>query len=214
MKSNLSAWLKSGAFLAFALACGSTRADTIDFSGYADGTAVTATNPSNGILDITATTSVFGLDYQETHEAKIKGGVLEALPGYTPDGGIYESDLTATFLTPVTDVSFKFANWRSAVFFYSGVDADGNTFSRFSVLDGVIEDSSRDWWTTFTLDIPQGGNITECAITNRDPSPTDAAFWVNSINYTPVPDGGSVLAILTVTLSGLFMLRSANSRRK
>lgn len=197
-------------------------ADTIDLSGIPDGTVVSAGNPYNGILDLTATTwsSIYNAEFPTgtnvtTSEGAIEGGVIEVFPPYLPGTDTYYSSLTATFLSPVTDVSFQLENWRTAGYTYAGVDDNGIGFTGEGSLYGALESGTSGLvWTTIDLDIPQGGYLTNFTVENRDPANANGAFWVEDISYSTVPENGTTIGFIGMALIGLAMFRRVSKQRK
>jgi hypothetical protein len=192
----------------------------IDFNAIPDGTALSANNPYGGILNIQAE----GIQYYEdpsgtgpgisyysiSSEAPIVGGSLAVVPIQNIGADHYQSTMIATFNQPVTDVSFDAWCYRNAVFSYSGVDGNQLPFSSSGIIPGEI-DGGAIGWATFYLNIPQGGDLTEFSILNRDPQNLDAAFWVNNITFTVVPEPTS-FALAALGACALLNFRKRKAR--
>src|SRR2546421_10974612 len=101
-----------GVLFGFAAAA---EATVIDFSGIPDGTLVSVGNPYGGILNLQATVQAETIDGILSGEGTIStqapfypagDGVVQALPPSILNAGNLSSNVTGTFLQPVTDGNF------------------------------------------------------------------------------------------------------------
>lgn len=194
-------------FVLWVMALNLTQANealiTADFNAFPDGTLVLPSHPFNGILQIQAEAAQDWYDYNTGESGRIltpaviRLGSIEVLPVSYEWAYRYIASFTATFLEPVTDVSFKLMNYRTAGYQFSGLDAAGLAFSGNGSIDGLVEDPIREPWVTVSLTIPDGGYLSAFTIENRDIRPDDAAVWVDDISYAPIPEptGGALLLL-------------------
>ena len=161
--------------LASTLPC---KAIVVDFNDIPNGTLVSANNPYAGILNIEASAGPLWVAFREDQrdqmgtiwvESAISNGYLEVLPSYeveippeVPSDAEFidevQSRIMATFLGPVTNVSFDAFTYRQAGYRYTIVDANGVTSN---VPGGVTqEDPSAPFaFDTFNLNIPNGSDV-------------------------------------------------------
>ena len=180
----------------------------INFNAIPDGTLVSANNPYGGALNIQALeitdyqvyTANDVIYYSTSTEASIVGGSLTVLPLYTTDFNYYQSrsEMTATFEQPVIGVSFDAWCWRNAVYTYSGVDGNQLPLSSWGIIPGVVESGTAPELATYSLNLPAGGYLTSFSISNRDYHTANAAFWVNNIVFTTVPEPSTAVLLLLI----------------
>ena len=206
--------------LALILNGSSGYAIIVDFQGIPAGTRVSAGNPYAGVLNLQATvTSVVNEPGFPaiTTEATIEnvnftpdGTAVPAVAAepinYPPSVVSASAELVATFSEPVFDVSFSAFCFRFASYTFSGFDSLGMPFTGSGIIPGAIDGPPPfpTFFESFDLTIPEGGYLTDFKITNQDPSPGDAAFWVNQISFTVVPEP-QILTLLSVGLLGLLL---------
>jgi hypothetical protein len=214
---NSSPLMKSHFFycsLALVLTATLASADTItiDFTGIPDGTPLSANNPYGGVVNLQAQSGYsygivdpsvpYGIGGGEvwTQTGVITSGwpsdsgniaFVNSAPGSILPAGAWAlrsmTSLTATFLVPVTEVSFTtlVASYWPYGFDYQGVDRNGVAFSG----TGVVEYPHQ--WATTVVDVPNGGYFTQLQISNWEDS-----FMLND----GTPAGGGIQALKSMTL--------------
>ncbi len=189
-------------------------AATLHFGDYVDGTHASAANPYTGILNLQAKGGTDYLFFGETSrsgvlrtfwtESTIRGGVLEVKSSREIPDNCYavksRSELTADFALPVVDVSFAAFCYRPAVYTYSGFDNANNPFSGGGTILGVYDGVPYGTRTTFALEIPDGGYLTQFQVTNNDDSPDNGAFWISDITFSAVSTIPEPSALVLVTI--------------
>jgi hypothetical protein len=194
-----------------------SKASIIGFDGIPDHTAVSTGNAYSGILVIEAASTPVGLpgSTPPPTEGLIRSEVMSGSPFQKEDvltvipefAGLffdYESHVTATFLAPVTHVSFNTFEWRVAGYSYVGVHANGESFTGSGVTGSVLE--TGQGWHVIDLSLPDGDYLTQFALSNRDPNPNNAAILLDDIRFT-VPEGGEPVLLLALSCAGLAALR-------
>jgi PEP-CTERM motif len=197
---------------------------TIHFGDHAEGALVSAANPFSDILNLQA---AGGTDYVTNGfttsqgrgtspfwtESMINAGVLEVKSTGEVPANCYalkhRSRLTADFALPVVDVSFAAFCYRPAVYSFSGFDGANNPFSGGGAILGVYDGVPYGTRTTFALEIPDGGFLTEFHVTNNDETPGNGAFWISDITFSTVstiPEP-SALGLLTIGVAGYLFFR-------
>ena len=155
-----------------------SKASIIGFDGIPDHTAVSTGNAYSGILVIEAASTPVGLPgsipppteglvRSEVMSGSLfqKEGVLTVIPEFAGLSFDYQSRVTATFLAPVTHVSFNTFEWRVAGYSYMGVHANGETFTGSGVTGSVLE--TGQGWHIIDLDLPAGGTLTDSVRTEQ-----------------------------------------------
>lgn len=202
--------------LIFAI-CPSASAIVIDFNGIPDGTLVSAGDPYAGVVDVQAkvqwmtadgTLMAEGTITTQAPQRDIGDGVVQALPPFVfPDGGNLMSDVTATFLQPVTDGGFDVFVFRNASYSYTGANGTGDIFNGSGFITGFLESGNTLTWQHFDLSLPTGYNLTGFNVNNHDPaSPDAAAVWLDNLSFALVPEPSTV-EMLGLGASVLLSLR-------
>jgi hypothetical protein len=206
------------------IACrGPGYADVVDFTGIPDGSLISLGNPYAGVLTLEGhgTTRLFAppdILTDVSHEAIISANA----PFHTGDNAIaavadadapgftayrWESDVTATFLQPVFNVSFETFVWRTAGYTYDATNGAGDAIHASGIITGNLESGGSLTWQHINLDVPDGYYLTGFGITNGDNGNNfDGAVWVDNISFAPVPEPGATL-LLTFGVLGLVLPR-------
>jgi hypothetical protein len=185
-------------------------ADTIniDFTGIPDGTPLSSNNPyGGGIVNLWAES---GYDYglpEPTpwggyvqgqvwaESGSIQGGIVlvdEApITIIPPTGWSMKSmtSLTATFLAPVSELSFTthaIGWWVN--YDYRGTDGNGNPFSDYG--SAPLPGQSNEGWQTTVLQAPDGGYFTQLHLSNWE-DVGGGAFLLQFMSIT-VPEGSAL----------------------
>ncbi|MBK8814279.1 MAG: hypothetical protein IPN42_01640 [Methylococcaceae bacterium] len=118
----------------------------------------------------------------------VYAGALEVLPRpvQISGPGDYWSHLTGVFVQPVTDVTIVAKTYRNSSCSYVGIDKHGAKFNSSLVIPGIIDGNPPPpdpGWITINLTIPDHSHLVSFHISNKDPKPNDAAFWLKSISF-------------------------------
>lgn len=190
-------------FIVFALVAGQAELVTLNLSGIPDGTPLPANNPYSGVVNLEGQANFQFMEVEPpspsvsilAENGYIRSGAIwmgvsplawpETPPGTETDPGTQRvtATLTATFLQPVTDLTFTTEVPAYSVFYqYEGVDQNGSPFSGDGeTSSGSIRSPSRFqgiFAYTMSLEAPEGGHFTELALSNWDYGGGAASFQV------------------------------------
>ena len=196
------------------------HADTIDLNSFPDNTPVSAGNPYDDVVVIGGSSTAKYFVTQSTYvtdtvSAFILGAIGEVTDGafmaiyngYLPHAGAeYHSNIDATFLQPVTDISFQMGSFIGGVYQYSAVNAQGIVLTGSGSFPGFTH---LGFFMPFSIDLPPGYHFTDVNWNNADANGAiGAAIAVADIEFTlanGVPEQGTtwfLLAIGGLTLYG------------
>lgn len=211
MKAHPSTRLHAALLIAAfaAIYCPAGRAITIDFNGIPNGTPVSAGNPYGGLVNIQGWAYAYPYDFgnpglRVSLEATIQDGAIEVfpppwVPGTAPGS---ESELVATFLQPVTDVTFKLAGYWFNGYSLTAVDGLGNSI----ITSGGVghPQPSLSSYEHIVVPVPPGYWVTELKLGSRGLD-TDPAFRLDDLSFelAPVPDSASSATLLALASLGL-----------
>ena len=210
----------------FILAAASTtqkaEATVIDFNNIPDGTPVSVGNPYAGILVMESGTRwidhkqwppIYSPDNEWVElPALISYGRLSTSvgdrtivkPPWVPPLAFYpdwlDTYLNATFLEPVTDVSFTGWTFRGAIYNYTGVNGNGETFTG----EGTFERGLPEGGSRIELGLPDGYYLSKFSVAAGYLG-GGYDFWIDDIAFTPVgvPDSGSSAVLLGLGFVGV-----------
>jgi hypothetical protein len=195
-------------------------AGMIDFSGLSDGVPVSDGNPYASVVYLQAVTEQVFLTpgalapTTVTHDATVQGGEAAVVPQFVSGGAMYRSSLMADFVQPVTDVSFDVGAYRHGGYLYTAVNSAGDTIT------GTGQTGSGGLETPdlhhVSIDLPAGYSLSRLEIGNSDPVPSDAAIWVDNLEFQNVPDsdGSWLLLAGSLAAAGGFVGLTGLGRRR
>lgn len=213
---------KSSIILLIIFASSMAHALTIDFAGYPDGTAASASNPYAGILNIqaqgsynvySATDPTFVMKIYQ--EATVVGGLLDLQSGFAPPAGFvpiegtYNTTFIATFLRPVTQVSLTMLPLYEVRLGYQGIGPDGLPFVGG---EDVYSEPPEGTFRIINIPIPAGGYLTGFGFGATDNTPLLTQVSVESISFAPVPE--TATACVNVALLAVLALHRIAGLRK
>ena len=211
---------RCGCIIAIVLALSGSiaKAIVVDFDEFPDGTPASEGNPYAGVLDLDATGQTITADGTVVVKGTITtqfdpshGGVVQALAPDVSGGGDFASDVTGTFLEPVTDGSLQVFVYRDAGYSYVGSNDVGDVFNGSGIITGLIESGGTLTWQQLAFSLPAGYHLTSFDIHNHDPVALDGAVWIDNVAFTVVPEPSTAALIGLSLLLFIFRLSRASA---